>query len=113
MEVGFNKMTIDLNKLEFRRELRYRIHGEYVTGELFVGDIVPRSDGKWLCHWSLSFVHPEIGVQFGDDPLDALYECLFFVGRLIHGSELDGLQIWWRIEGDHAGFDQQEALPID
>jgi hypothetical protein len=95
-------------RFDFRRQLTFKIHGEEKHGELFIGDVKPRPDGTWLCHWSISFVHPEVGAQVGDDELDAFYHCVRFVERLIRGSEEDGLQVWWRFVGDHAGFDFDE-----
>lgn len=96
---------INLRGFAFRREVSFRIRGEEERGELFVGELEERPDGTWLCHWSLTHVHPERGAQVGDDPLDAIYQCLRFVEELIKGSEQDGLIIWWRFRGDHAGFD--------
>jgi len=94
--------SIDIN---LRRKLQFVIRGERKEGELFVGDLqydVERN--RWHCHWSLSFVHPEIGRMFGDDPLSALTTALDFVSGLIRGSEEDGLIVWWQYEGDHAGL---------
>ncbi|SRR6266550_3978332 len=101
--------TIDVR---FERELQFMIRGERKTGTLFVGDLRYDSERRrWGCHWSLSFVHPEIGRLFGDDPLDAFVTTLDFVSSLIRGSEQDGLVVWWRYEGDHAGltFEQCET----
>jgi hypothetical protein len=84
--------------------LTFEIEGKNQKGELFVGKLVQRDDGRWICHWSLSVVHPELGQQFGDDPLDALYQCLRFVEELIKGCEEDGLKVHWRFQGDHCGF---------
>jgi len=64
----------------------------------------------WACHWSLTHVHPEIGRIYGADPLAALMATLDFVSSLIRGSEADGLVVWWKTQGDHAGltFPQSE-----
>lgn len=96
-----------MNLIEFRleRELNFRIQGMLSIGKVFVGDLVWQADKKrWACHWSLAHVHPEIGRLYGVDPLAALLGTLDFLSILIRGSEDDGLAIWWKTEGDHAGF---------
>ena len=103
MEVGFKAMS-ELT-VSFRRDLKFRLRGEIEEGQLFIGDVRKQEDGQWVCYWSLSFVHPELGKHYGNDALDSMYKCIRFVGGLIRGSEEDGLQVWWRFEGDHAGFD--------
>ena len=35
--------------------------------------------------------------------MDALTQTFDFISSLIRGSEEDGLVVWWRYEGDHAG----------
>ena len=102
------ELTLMEQVFDFRRKLIFHIEGEEKEGELFVGDVKARPDGTWLCHWSMSYVHPEIGMQVGDDPLDAIYHCIRFIEKLIRGSEEDGLQIRWRFAGDHGGFDFDE-----
>src|ERR1700761_2185036 len=103
-----------MENIDFRleRELHFRIKGTPSTGKLFVGDL-KWIDGKklWACHWSIAHVHPEIGSFYGTDPLDALSKTLDFLSALIRGSEADGLAVWWKIEGDHAGltFPQSEG----
>jgi hypothetical protein len=91
--------------VRFTRELQFVIGGERISGELFVGDLQFDAERqRWYCHWSLSYVHPEIGRISGDDPLDALASTFDFISSLIRGSEEDGLTVWWRYEGDHAGL---------
>ena len=36
--------------------------------------------------------------------MDALTRAFDFLSSLIRGSEEDGLVVWWRYEGDHAGL---------
>jgi hypothetical protein len=92
-------------ELRLVRELQFVIDGERKTGELFVGDLqFDPERQRWYCHWSLSFVHPEIGRMSDDDPLDALTCTFDFISSLIRGSEEDGFIVWWRYEGDHAGL---------
>ena len=98
-------LSSDRVALSLRRELQFVIHGERMTGELFVGDLqFDPERQRWYCHWSLSFVHPEIGRLSGDDPMDALTRTFDFLSSLIRGSEEDGLIVWWRYQGDHAGL---------
>ena len=98
-------LATDRIALSLRRELQFVIRGERMTGELFVGDLQFDAERqRWYCYWSLSFVHPEIGGMSGDDPMDALIRTFDFLSSLIRGSEEDGLVVWWRYEGDHAGL---------
>jgi hypothetical protein len=94
-----------LAKFELRRTLTFRIRDRLEKGDVYVGNIAFRADkGKWVCHWSIAFIHPEVFYIFGNDPLDALISTLDFLTSLIRGSERDGLVVWWRSEGDHGGF---------
>jgi hypothetical protein len=96
-----------MKTIEFRleRELHFRIRGNYSTGKLFVGDLAWQEDRKcWACHWSLAYVHPEVGRIYGADPLAAVTRTLDFLSSLIRGSEADGLVVWWEFEGDHGGL---------
>jgi hypothetical protein len=105
-------LATDHIAFSLKRELEFVIRGERMTGELFVGDLqFDPERRRWYCHWSLSFVHPEIGRMSGDDPMDALTQTFDFISSLIRGSEEDGLVVWWRYEGDHAGltFPQSEG----
>lgn len=95
---------MDYGQLTLKRELDIEFEGESRKVELFVGNVIARGDGRWVCHWSLGLVHPDVGKQFGDDPLDAIYQCLRFIEELIKGFEKDGLRARWRFEGDHCGF---------
>jgi hypothetical protein len=72
---------------------------------VWLGDLkwIPEKK-KWACRWSVSIIHPEVGLIYGDDPLDALTKTVDFLSSLIRGSELDGLRVWWRKDGDHAGI---------
>jgi hypothetical protein len=96
-----------------QRKLSFEIRGRKGEGTLYVGAPTWYADrGKWGCQWSLSFVHPETGVTYGHDSLDALINTLDFLSMLIRGSEDDGLVVCWQKEGDHAGvaFPMTEAV---
>jgi len=98
-------MAKSTSKITLERTLSFVIRGEIVTGKLFVGDLEWAEDKQhWICHWSISHIHPEIGRLYGKDPLDAFVKTLDFLSSLIRGSELDGLQVWWFEKGDHAGL---------
>jgi hypothetical protein len=87
------------------RKLRFRMAGELVEGTMSIGDLQWKADKqKWACHWSVPFVHPETGMTYGADPLDALLRAMDFLSVLLRGSEEDGLDVFWREEGDHAGL---------
>ena len=113
LNIGENHVTrspfwvLPMNDINFRleRELQFAFKGEQTAGTLFVGDVRYVVDRKrWCCHWSLSFVHDEVGHIWGDDPLDAIKCTLDFLSSLIRGSEEDGLIVWWKYQGDHAGL---------
>jgi hypothetical protein len=90
---------------QIERPLQFVIHGRREVGHVRIGPIEPAGPGTWTCGWSISFVHPEPGRIRGQDPLDVLSRTIHFVGRLLRGSEEDGLVVWWQEEGDHGGFD--------
>jgi|SRR5882762_3672686 len=98
-------MSLSNCDLRLERTLTFVIRSEVRAGSLFVGDLQwAETKNKWVCHWSISHIHPEMGRMYGSDPLDAFIKTLDFLSSLIRGSELDGLQIWWRERGDHAGM---------
>jgi hypothetical protein len=73
------------------RRLKFEINGQIEEGTLAVGKITWISERKkWACEWSISFIHPEIGKLFGNDPMEALTLSLDFLSDLIRGSEKDG-----------------------
>ena len=99
------KSGTEFFSLRLERVLHFQLSDQETTGTLFVGDIRWQEEKKkWVCHWSLSNVHPEIGQIYGDDPLDALIKTLDFLSVLIRGSENDGLIVWWQNRNDHAGI---------
>jgi hypothetical protein len=93
-----------MTKIQLSRTLHFIVNGEVETGLLQIEGVEQLSESKWVCYWSLSYVNPERAKMYGKDPLDALNNCLKFIADLIHGSEEDGLKIWWQVEGDHAGM---------
>src|SRR5688572_30564230 len=93
----------------FERELTFRIRGVETKGKLKILRLEKvEGRNRWACYWSLAYLHPEEGKIFGDDPLDAFFNCLDFLGNLIRGSEKDGLGVWWQYEGDHCGLSFSE-----
>ena len=95
---------MNVANFQIERPLHFVIGGEPQNGHVRIGPIEQLESGKWACFWSISFVHPEPGRLWGDDPLEALGRVLHFVGRLLRGSEEDGLVVWWQHKGDHGGF---------
>jgi hypothetical protein len=96
---------------QFERPLHFVIAGRHETGHVRIGPIEKMESGKWACYWSISQVHPEPGRLWGDDPLQAFNRVMHVVGRLLRGSEEDGLVVWWQFEGDHGGFDDACYAP--
>ena len=91
--------------MKLTRDLNFRIKGEHCTGQLRVGDVVWLEEKKrWVCYWSLAYVHPEEGHFYGEDALQAWTRTLDFISSHIRGNEADGLKVWWQYEGDHGGL---------
>ena len=94
-----------ISSIQFRRKIKFKFGGVEKDGELFAGNVKwSEEKEKWACSWSVSEIHPEIGVLYGSDPLDALIRTLDFLSILIRGSEEDGLAVWWSQPGDHCGL---------
>jgi hypothetical protein len=87
------------------RVLQFRIRGEVTEGLLQISrlEFLPERR-QWACYWSLAFVHPEEAKIYGSDAMEALSQGLDFISNLVRGSERDGLQVWWKTEGDHGGL---------
>lgn len=87
------------------RTLHFQIGGRLQEGTLTVGNpLWDAGKQKWACSWSISFVHPDKGITYGADPLDAFIRTLDFLSVLLRGSEEDGLEVYWKEQGDHAGI---------
>ena len=95
--------TLDL-KLPMRRKLHFRWGDNLLDGELKVGGLERVGEAKWACSWSISLIHPDTAFIYGEDPLDALRRCLRMIEELVRGSIEDGIQVWWKVEGDCGGF---------
>jgi hypothetical protein len=90
---------------ELKRNLFFEFDGKVVEGNLYIGAIQwIEAKNQWACSWSISHIHPEVGKIYGSDPLEAVITTLDFLSCLIRGSELDGLSVWWKERGDHAGI---------
>jgi hypothetical protein len=92
-------------KMKFERTLKFTIGGAESSGKLVIGPIEWSAEReKWGCRWSIDEIHPETGVTYGLDPLDALTKTLDFLSSLIRGSEEDGLVLCWLNPQDHGGL---------
>jgi hypothetical protein len=87
-----------------RRTINVRHNGSHVRGELTVGDIRQLEDGRWACGFFVPAIAEYPSKIYGDDPLQALTRCLWFLNDLIRKHEADGWEVWWQHEGDHAGL---------
>jgi len=63
----------------------------------------------WICHWTIDIIHPEQGKIYGIDAMDALFNCMLFIQKLIRDHIKNGYEIWWETKGDNGGFSQHEA----
>jgi hypothetical protein len=71
MPVGYSFDMLSLMTLT--RTLNFRMRGILQTGDLTIEEpFFDEVEKRWMCRWSLAFVHPEPGRFFGDDPLDVL-----------------------------------------
>ena len=97
-----------MKELEFKieRQLSFRVRGQLKSGKLCIGGLQKDSrserDSPWICFWSLSEIHPETGNIYGEDPLDALLNCVRFLINLIEKHKSNGIEVWWNREGDLA-----------
>src|SRR5205809_3708869 len=91
--------------LKIERSLNFRIDGKTAQGFLKVGDLRKKESESnlaecWACSWSLSEIHPETAEVCGEDPLDALLNCLRLIRTLIENHKSIGYEVWWLAEGD-------------
>lgn len=40
----------------------------------------------------------------GTDPIETTINVIRLIGLFIHGTESDGLSVWWKTKGDNGGF---------
>ncbi len=90
--------------LPFERSLTFERSGVQSLGVIQIHRLEQLSAVKWACHWSLSYVHPEESVIYGEDALDAVVKTLNFLAELIRDTAEDGLKIWWHYDGDNGGM---------
>ena len=88
------------------RPLNFFIDNRWQPGDVTIGPIEKHPDGRWRCHCTVAFIHPEDCWLYGEDPIHALDVCLHFVGKLIRRSELEGIRIYQTRERDHGGVDK-------
>jgi hypothetical protein len=88
------------------RPLNFFIENRWQPGEVTIGPIEQSPDGRWRCHCTIAFIHPDDCWLYGEDPIHALDVCLHFVGKLIRRSEIEGIKVFQKTEHDHGGFDK-------
>jgi hypothetical protein len=88
------------------RPLNFCIENQWQRGDVTIGPIEKTPDGRWRCHCTIAFIHPDDCWLYGEDPIHALDVCLHFVGKLIRRSEIEGIRIYQTREFDHGGFDK-------
>ena len=59
--------------------------------------------GRYVCRWSIEHLCPS-GIALGQDPVEALTNVIRLIGLFIHGTEEDGMHVWWQSRGDNGGF---------
>jgi hypothetical protein len=106
-KVVSEKTTMNEIRLGIARDLKLRIGGQLRQGRLAIHSI-KKLDGEdecWACHWFLTDLSPQDARTFGDDPLDALLNCVRFISSVIDNEMKHGNAIWWKQEDDKAGLE--------
>lgn len=91
---------------ELVRDVHIRVRGRHRRGKLVIG--APKRkphNGKlaptWACSYAITGID-DVGTEIcGEDPLDALVNCLRFVRKLIEKHKSIGYEVWWLEEGDN------------
>lgn len=105
--------------LLLEREVTFQFGDTREKGKITLGGLERVSDRLWGCWYSISHISPERNRIYGEDPMDALANCIGFLSGLIQGSEDDGLKVWWQYAGDHCGLNllpggrPPEGFPAD
>ena len=99
------------------RDLHIDFAGRETRGRLVIGKLRrKRKRGEltacWSWSWSLSELHPQEGDVCGEDPLNALQNCLRLIRLLIQNHKELGYEIWWLQKGDEGGLEWVGALEI-
>jgi hypothetical protein len=92
------------------RDLHMTVAGRKTRGKLLIGNLRKKDKTAdlaacWCCSWSLTQVHPDKADVCGEDPLDALQNCLRLVRSLIQNHKDLGYDVWWLEKGDEGGLD--------
>lgn len=97
----------ELYDFRFERQITIRSNQRLIHGQIVIGGVqwIPRH-GCWGCKWSVSVIHPEETMTYGEDALHALTLAIRSVQKLILGAEEDGLEIWWLDPGDHCALSE-------
>jgi hypothetical protein len=98
------------------RRLKYIEGGEEMIANLQITgpENLTSAEGmaeRWHCRWSLTPVHPTGGRCYGEDPLQAITNCLAFLRLLFADYNRKGLSIFWFKEGDLGGFELSRNEP--
>jgi len=88
----------------FSRNIHYVVDGKEYRGVLSIGPIEEIGPEKCYCNFSIPHFHDSGGRICGLDPIDALQNCICFLGKLIRGLEQDGHILWWDERGDNCGI---------
>lgn len=99
---------MDLANLKFTRTVTVSSDaGQDRTGEIVIGGI-DCTNGRYRCNYELRdipFVKPSVGHISGEDPLQALLLCIWFLRRQMEDAKAYGrCEVWWAEPGDLAGL---------
>ena len=90
--------------VNLKRYLTIETNGKSTRALLSIESIKKQPAKKrWLCVWSLEHLCPR-GIAIGTDPIETTINVIKLIGLFIHGTESDGINIWWKTRGDNGGF---------
>jgi hypothetical protein len=92
------------------RQLKYIEAGQEMSVNLQIEgpEHIASAEGmaeRWYCRWSLTPLHPTGGRSYGEDPLQAITNCIAFLRHLFANYDRRGLSIYWLQKGDLGGFE--------
>jgi hypothetical protein len=95
--------------MKFTRKLNVRIRGRDVHGEITISPPKLKPGTKayapaWVCLCTVTPIDKSPSEICGEDPLDAVLNCIRFIARLIEKHKPLGYRVWWLHNGDDGGF---------
>ena len=91
-------------KLNIKRSLNIEANGKASQAVLSIKSVEKQpAKSRWMCIWSIEHLCTR-GIAIGKDPLETMINAVRVIGLFIHGTEIDGISVWWEKRGDNGGF---------